>query len=60
MLQLDAAKDAAAGHAFDINYRNTRIDEVTLLSFEPIGQSRFLVARLSFQPTTANSDGSAG
>lgn len=50
MLQLDAAKDAAAGHAFDINYRNTRIDEVTLLSFEPIGSGellRFLLADAS-------------
>lgn len=60
MLQLDAAKDAAAGHAFDINYRNTRIDEVTLLSFELIKLSRFFVGRCIFQPTAANSGGSAG
>ena len=40
MLQVDAAKAAQAGHDYDINYRNTRIDEVRFLGFEPGGQSK--------------------
>lgn len=41
MLQLDAAKATQAGHDFDINYRNTRIDEVQFLGFRPFGQSKY-------------------
>ena len=42
MLQLDAAKAAQAGHDFDINYRNTRIDEVRFLGFRPVGRSKWI------------------
>ena len=51
MLQLDAANATQAGHDFDINYRNTRIDEVRCQGFKPGG---VLVGRCILQPTAVN------